>query len=447
MPGDGGMQRDDGGHDRRCAGERLLHSLGVPHRQRARRIFALGAVGRGELQWDGAGLEPGQGTYVYFGNGKPQSTPFGDILLDPGLPSWMTESANKTVPSMLEWFGKTTGAPLTKKPVVFLSWGGTRSRGRSSKGGGLDGVVQLAVWGEGWIKDDDDTRYGWLQFLGHEMFHKWNGDMFRTRDGDAEAWLSEGSSDFFARRVLLEIGAIDKERYRREIVKAANACLLVIGRSGIHPNQYGRPEYPCGSTLFAWADAIARDHGKTAGDVLGGAFAAAKARGDSRYTTDDVLDQIRTIAGDAKATDPFEAVLRKGITEKADQLFMTELARPGFSVSLVPAGQAELEDSWEPYHQVGVQLSRCDCDHRLDFSSDENGIRFGDTPQCPTIRKLHVVAVMGHALPKDAAAAYQSILERKPDQPIALRTEGSNTSVSLTCRKDAEMAPYKELLR
>ena len=404
-----------------------------------RHILVFESRAKGELVWTPTTGSPSQGTYAYFGDIEPRDTALGRTILDPGLPAWMLASVVTYVPRMLEWFAKDTGVLLSVKPLVFVTYD-ARGPGLSEQGSGLPGVVQLAVSGDGWAKNDDAARVAWLGFLGHELFHIWNSDMA----GPGDPWLMEGSSDWFETRALLELGVIDRARWQREVIKASNACMMMLGRHALLGFPNG-PEYPCGATLLAWADGIAQGHGKTVGSVLGAVFAQAQQRPDHRYGTKDFLDALAKVDPDPKRLEPFERVLRSGVTEHADELYQRELSRPDFAVTLGPVTDADV-DHEKAYKQVGVELARCDCNHRINLWSRDTGTDFGDSPECSVLKNVRVVAVEGHPIPKDALAAYRAILERRADKPIALTLDG-NKPLALTCRKDADMPPFQRLLR
>jgi hypothetical protein len=293
------------------------------------------------------------------------------------------------------------------------------------------------VWGDDGWKNDDVGRVRWLDFLAHELFHIWNGDMFRT-----DPWISEGSSDLFAWRALLGLGVIDRARFRHELLSAANTCMMMIGRRPVLGFHYDRSEYPCGATLLAWADAIAHDHGKTVGDVLGAAFAHAPP--DHKLGTDDFMRELGALEPDRKRIEPFEHVLRQGVSDRIDELFQKALSRPDFAVTLADVSAADV-DSGQAYRQVGTALARCDCDHRVNVTMRDGGLDYGDSPECAVLRSVRVVAIEGHPVPKDALAAYRAILERRQDT-LLLSLDGRKDPLKLTCRKDAELPPFKKLL-
>ncbi len=262
--------------------------------------------------------------------------------------------------------------------------------------------------------------------------------MFRATD----PWLSEGSSDLFAWRALLDLGIIDRARFHHEVLGEANACMMTIGRRPLLGFRYDRPEYPCGATLLAWADAIGHEHGKTVGGILGAVFAHAPP--DHKFGTDDFMRELGVLEPDTKRLEPFERVLRQGVSDRLDELLQKALSRPDFAVALVAVSGADVEQK-QAYRQVGTELAHCDCDHRINVSMHDTGLDYGDSPECPVLRSVRVVAVEGHPVPKDALAAYRAILERRADT-LLVALDGHKDPLKLTCRKDAPLPPFKKLL-
>lgn len=91
-----------------------------------------------------------------------------------------------------------TAIPLASRPGR-LSYGGT---GRSDA---------FATWID---HDADLSGLGWL--LAHEYFHSWNARQLGRMGGKDEAqsyWMSEGFTDFYARRLMLRAGLWSPEKF------------------------------------------------------------------------------------------------------------------------------------------------------------------------------------------------------------------------------------------
>lgn len=94
-----------------------------------------------------------------------------------------------------------TAIPLASRPGR-LSYGGT---GRSDA---------FATWID---HDADLSGLAWL--LAHEYFHSWNARQLGRMGGKEEAqsyWMSEGFTDFYARRLMLRAGMWSPERFAQD---------------------------------------------------------------------------------------------------------------------------------------------------------------------------------------------------------------------------------------
>lgn len=413
-----------------------------------RSIVVLDERGEGALGWKPTMLSPGDGTYAYFGRAPVRSTPSANLVIDEGFPRWMVDAADIWIPKLLEHFASRTGVTLADKPLLLLSYGGAASKGRSAKGGGLPGLAQLAVSGEGWTVESEEVKRRWLLFLAHELFHRWNGAALRPEDGDREAWLGEGSSDYFAGRALLDLGALDAAGFHQRVIDAANGCLRTLG--GVPLLGYrgpGRPEYNCGATLFAIANVLVGAHGATAWQVFGAALHAAEARADKHYDSKDVLGEISRVTKDPVSTEPLRRMLEDGVTSGADELFANGLRTPDFSVALFPLKDAGLDVN-AVAKDVGVILARCDCDRsRTSFTTRNEGIDFTDIPQCNALRGIRVVSVEGSAIPAKAVDALGALLAHDPARPITLGVDGQPKPLAFTCIDKATLPNYRALLR
>ncbi len=94
------------------------------------------------------------------------------------------------------------------EPYYFVSLIPFDGRG-SANGSALHQTFMLAM-------TPDQTLDDWL--LAHEYFHRWNGTLIELH-GDIEqehAWLSEGFTEYYTYKLLLEDGLISPERYLRK---------------------------------------------------------------------------------------------------------------------------------------------------------------------------------------------------------------------------------------
>lgn len=412
-----------------------------------RGVVVLDARGEGKLTWRPTTLDPADGTYAYFGRAAVRSTPYAGFLIDDGFPEWMVKAADAWIPKLLDHFAARTTVTLADKPLLLLSYGGAEASGRSAKGGGLPGLAQLAVSGQGWTVESEEVKRAWLLFLGHELFHRWNGAALRPKEGAREAWLGEGSSDYFARRALLDLGALPADAYRARTIDAANACLGAVGPKPLlgwrGPD---RPEYTCGATLFAMADVLVRAHGATAWDVFGAALHAAEKRSDKSYDSTDVLGEVARTTGDPRSTEPLRRVLEEGLVSGLDELFASGLRAADFPVTLVAPNDAGLEAK-AATKEVAKLLAWCDCDGRWSFRASSEGIDFADIPECHALRGIRVVSVEGQAIPARSLDALGALLARDDERAVTLGVAGQSKPITMTCIAAATLPNYQALLR
>lgn len=413
--------------------------------EEGRDVQVLDRRATAQLDWSPAALPPGRGTYVYFGTIKAQQTSFGSVIIDPGLPKWMAESATTLIPRMLELYERETGVKLTVRPLLLIGAPSTEGSGRSSKGGGLPGLVQLSAWGEGW-NNEKDSREPWLQFLAHELFHIWNGDLFQRRGGPGDAWLTEGSSDYFAWRALRALGVIDERRMSELVVRAANHCLVTLGPSALLTArmQGARPEYTCGALSWALLDGIAKSKQQTAGTLLGRVFAKAR-EGDGKYDTEDVLDEARALGSGTSGLALLETLFDKGLSDGGDVALTAELGKIGIATRRVAPSKVPL-DNLRHATLLGRELSRCDCEGRVAITTTEAGLWFHDVPECPTLKDVRVVGYGANALPKDAGIAFDALVVRKDARTVELRVEGKAAALKVKCRQGYTPLPFTTLL-
>jgi predicted metalloprotease with PDZ domain len=114
--------------------------------------------------------------------------------------------AQKVVATERRFWGDTRSGPflITLSPVESrpgaLSYGGS---GRSDA---------FALWVD---RSAPISRLSWL--LAHEYFHSWNSRQLGAMgDGDAEPasyWISEGFTDFYARRLMLRAGLMTPQQF------------------------------------------------------------------------------------------------------------------------------------------------------------------------------------------------------------------------------------------
>ncbi len=413
----------------------------------ARWVRLLDQAGVGELSWSPSTELSEQGTYVYFGNIEPLESEHLVAIIDPGMPAWIREETASTLPALFRYYTAEVDVELSRKPLLLLSFGGFERPGRSSGGGVLHGLVELSIEGQGFREPSPEGRQQWQTTLAHEVFHLWNGQRFFIDLGPHEEWLSEGSAEYFARRALLALGAVDEQGFQRAVVEAANACLAQIsGRPLLEPPLRFGSFYPCGMTLMAWADGAARHADADIGDVFAAVFAAAARRETARYSTYDFLEQLERVSGHPLATGPIVRVLRVGVATGASGFFARQLHEAGIPVTAVEPGQATL-GRWDFERLLGKHLVRCDCASDAPVRHRGGAVEIEASEACTLARDgARVTHIEGHSVSAESAAALQALLARtRAGEPVTVR--GDDGERLLRCRDDGVDRSFVELFR
>jgi hypothetical protein len=265
---------------------------------KATRILTVGHEGTGELRWK-PDPEPEDGTYVYFGPSAPIETDRMQMVLDPGLPGWISSEVQALLPSQFDYFARMTGFELDFKPLIFLSYEDSDKTGFVFSGGTVPGTMVVGVEGRAWLKPTPEASQLWFFHLAHEAFHMSNGEMFQPRE-DAQ-WLSEGSADYFALLAAREAGVLDQKQVERRLINAADRCVQRLGSLSLAAAGGARKFdafYSCGNVLsFAVDQAIRRRSGGQShiGTLFHRIFSSAL---ESRhYSTEDFLRELEFLAG------------------------------------------------------------------------------------------------------------------------------------------------------
>ena len=304
--------RRDKGYDftiRFSDGARLLYtgylSIAPSHRWSFRGdagewIVVRDRAARSPVRWHPR-EEPEDGTYIYFGNEKPVQSPRMSVLVDRGLPDWIERDVLTVLPRQFDHFAERLQTELNFRPVVFIAWNGPPSRGRTFKGGTLEGLMAVSLEGEQWVAPTKDAHRGWFHHLAHESFHFWDGEMFEPKPNDAE-WLSESAAEYMAVLASRAEGLIDDGELDRAINDYATRCQS-FSRTDF------RSFYTCGVVVQALAD-----------QASGGRIAEIYRRTFvQHYTTERFLENI----DDATA-----AIIRNGATGIELKRAWTAAARP-----------------------------------------------------------------------------------------------------------------------
>jgi hypothetical protein len=356
----------------------------VAHRWRfvtspERTVRVLGQAGAGALSW-----EPGEGegrgdTYAYFGSLPAIEDPRWVLLLDPGLPAWMSADMEAVLPWLFAYFAAETSLELPARPLLLVSSGGHDADGLSLAGGALDGLLSLAVSGADARDPSERTRLAWLRFLAHEGFHFWAGQLLLP-DQESE-WLSEGAAEIYSLAAAHRLGRLGEHGLASTLVGKANTCLAELAGAPLltaaERGAYGA-HYSCGPVILYLAGAaVAREGGGSASvpEQAGEGAVAAHLEGlrplfrnvlaeglelGGSLRTGLLLGWLDRLTSDRQTVFALQRLIRFGVPEGADRFLQLLLREAGLAVSLVPLAEAEAD--WRLYRSLVEQaLQRCAC--------------------------------------------------------------------------------------
>lgn len=200
-------------------------------------------------------------TYAYFGDLKVKKLSNLNLLIDPELPSWISEAYKKYLPMVMRHYEKSTGINLGFKPNVFISYDPHNKR-TSFDGGVVGNQLLINFKGSGWQHGREDNYVNVLKLLFHEGAHLWNGTLFKNKDIAKKIWLHEGMAEYFAIRALYDLGIIAKEEYKKLNVSTIEDCSLGLTSKSVNKMYISSSMtriYNCGSSLFFIGERIMGD--------------------------------------------------------------------------------------------------------------------------------------------------------------------------------------------
>lgn len=295
------------------------------------------------VEWD----EPAgdvRGTYAYAGSLTAERAGAFDVLVDPGLPTWLREETSTLLPRLVEHHAKSTGIALDVRPLVFASRFDTKP-GSGLRGRTLPALIQLEAIGAGWDTKKQELEALWFEFLAHETFHLWNAQLARRGEDPRNEWLSEGSAVFAAGIALRDAGLLDAAVYDARILKSANTCRERL-KGPLFDEKASDAYYACGEVLLF---AIDRDLGGGAMTALATLFNDARAA-RIPWETKGFRALVDPRLTDETAID-VRAVLDVGLGTDASAFLARLLRRAGLDVEATTAGPLRMRPTaGNPHH-------------------------------------------------------------------------------------------------
>lgn len=353
--------------------------------------------------------DTGRGTYVYFGTLKPLQTKDLTALIDPQLPKWLQRRLTELLPKLFALYERKTSQPLTFKPFIFVSYLPV-GEGNQSSGGTLPGLIQTALAGKGWSKEDPELFIDLARFLAHESAHIWNGQLFRYESN--EMWMHEGGADAFAYRALRELKIISQERLNEYQTDALNECLSRVKDRPLRvvtedPNYTAY--YRCGAIYSLMTEAAFQKKDPKLDIFSFWKELFERSKSSNRYYTEkmyfDVLDDL---SGE-KATSAAIRMMLDSPQVRALDVFLAEFNRLG-----VPTSQ-DLNIYPRSYNlriSRGLlrEIMKKDCNGKVGQTQSTNGIATEAFADCSTFnRPLYVTHLAGLKITSHGAKAYDII--------------------------------------
>lgn len=394
-----------------------------------RTVRAGDEVGRGALSTGDL-----QDIYVFLGDLEPVAGERAAAIIDPAMPAWMVEATRDFVPELFAYYARATGVELDFTPTLLLSYTPGDPDQESYGGGGLHRQMQLAASGGAWAEQTAERRRAWLWFLAHESFHMWNGQRFRTRGGQAEEWLSEGSASYLADLALLDLGVDDGPRFEQAVRDHASACLRDLGdeplRSAHVQGRY-RAFYSCGAAVLFVTDHQLRAAGSDLGALLGGMFRQGAERGG--WSTWDLLEGIEAATGDPMGPAFVMRSLESGLNAESLE---AALAATGLPVAVAPLWAGETPGRVLLKALAG-RVGDCDCGGSVSADVGEAAVSFRPLAACDVLAEgLAVMSMAGVSLDEPAAALAAMEARIAAGEPVSL-----NGEVALDCAGVAPLPP------
>ena len=169
------------------------------------------------------------------------------------VPAPLLASLKAAVPDALQLLQQRFEGVAPVRPTVAVSYevgdGGFSWRGDVDQAGSL----LLRMRGEAGQAIEGDLARQLDAFIIHEVFHFWNGVAFSQEEGSSRAWLSEGSAEYAAQKLLRDLGKQSDEQFLQAMGGALDRCLeSLAGREGgidARDARGGRAVYDCGSVI------------------------------------------------------------------------------------------------------------------------------------------------------------------------------------------------------
>lgn len=136
--------------------------------------------------------------WVYAGPAQDVERGAADVATAPATPAWLRAEILAAANDAAALYEQRLGVKLTSKPGIIISYfpddSGSGMRGDVTQGA----MVSVRFYGAGHATRDDAAARQIREFLAHEIFHFWNGDLVNSAENAERPWLHEGGASYAA---------------------------------------------------------------------------------------------------------------------------------------------------------------------------------------------------------------------------------------------------------
>ncbi len=327
-----------------------------------------------------------------------------NVVTAPDTPAWLREKILSAANDSAALYASRLGVELTSKPGIVIGHF-PKMRGDGMRGDVTAGaMVSVRFFGEGWGKTSPDGAELVREFLAHETFHFWNGDMVDSAENGERPWLHEGAASYAALLALdpapapnsapLLAGVNQNLAKCQSALKEGDNLMTADLRGGEAP-------YACGVVLqWAW-DAGLRASSKNQRDMLSlwKDVIADALRNKREYSVASTVRRVPQEA--AKAGD---VLLNRSGVERWTQF--ADAAR-GYGAELVAGRSMDEDRAAALMHVLALH-----CTGQRGFSAKPAHMELDTGNRCgPLSGDKAFDAVAGHDVLKDASTMYDRIRE------------------------------------
>ena len=164
-----------------------------------------------------------------------------------------------------------------------------------SEGRGITRSVSILM--NDWL--DETNRHLWGPFLGHEVFHIWNGLTALQAFSGHEHWFVEGVTDYYSDMASLQLGYLTEREFLNRMERACESYLSVSNEYAISDARDTRLSYDGGRLIAFALDLEIRERKKNKKSLDNVLQLMYKQFGniDVEYTQSDIIKAANKVTG------------------------------------------------------------------------------------------------------------------------------------------------------